>query len=173
MREQIKGLLLGIGVLILAGLAIVFYQTLQATILTNPFTSTSSTPTITENNLPPIQPSLLLGTSTVLKIELATTSEARERGLSGRDSLAPDTGLLFIFPESALYGFWMKEMNFSIDIIWLNEAGEVVEITKEALPESYPKAFYPPEPVKYVLEVNAGYADENKIEIGDILSPLP
>lgn len=172
MREQIKGLLLGIGVLILAGLAIVFYQTLQATVLIKPTTPITSTEN-PESNLPPIQPSLLLGTSTILKLELATSSEARERGLSGRDSLAPDTGLLFIFPELALYGFWMKEMNFNIDIIWLNEAGEVVEITKEALPESYPKAFYPPEPVKYVLEVNAGYADENNIEIGDILSPLP
>lgn len=171
MRDQIKGLLLGIGVLVIAGLTLVFYQTLQQTVLNMP--ANIAEPEVEVASSTPILPSLVISTSTILKLEVATSSEARERGLSGRAELPADTGLLFIFPESALYGFWMKEMNFAIDIIWLKESGEILEITHEAKPESYPNAFYPPEPIKYVLEVNAGYATQNNLKIGDTLSPLP
>lgn len=171
MRDQIKGLLLGIGVLIVAGFSLVFYQTLQQTVLTNPLEVVPAPVEVASST--PALPSLLIGTSTILKLEVATSSEVRERGLSGRADLPADTGLLFIFPETALYGFWMKEMNFAIDIIWLAPDGKVVEITKEAKPESYPNAFYPPEPVKYVLEVNAGYAEQHNLKIGDILATLP
>src|SRR3989344_3214907 len=53
-----------------------------------------------------------------LNLELATTPEARARGLSGRARLAPDAGLLFIFATPAQPGFWMKGMNFALAIIW-------------------------------------------------------
>ncbi len=102
-----------------------------------------------------------------LQIDLADTPATRERGLSGRVALAPDHGMLFVFEKKDRYGFWMKEMNFSIDIIWIDEAKKVVHIEKNVSPESFPKIFTPTEPAKYVLEVSAGFSDRNGLMVGD------
>ena len=56
-----------------------------------------------------------------LQVDLALTDEEKARGLSGRESLDEDEGMLFVFDVPGNYGFWMKDMNFAIDIIWLNE----------------------------------------------------
>lgn len=98
-----------------------------------------------------------------INIEIADTNAERMQGLSGRESLETGRGILFIFPESGLYGFWMKDMNFSIDIIWLNGDLQPIGIEKNISPDSYPQVFYPPVPVKYVLEVNAG--ESNVLEL--------
>jgi len=89
-------------------------------------------------------------------LEIADTPKEREQGLSGRDSLPKENGLFFVFDRPDYYGFWMKEMKFPIDIVWFNEKKEVVGITRNLKPESYPKVFYPPQKIKYALEVNAG-----------------
>jgi len=75
--------------------------------------------------------------------------------------------MLFIFDNESLHGIWMKDMNFAIDILWIDEGYKVVDIKKDAKPESYPEVFIPEVPSKYVLEVNAGFLEENDIEIGD------
>ncbi len=82
----------------------------------------------------------------------------RERGLSGRESLDADQGMLFIFDEEGSYGFWMKDMNFSLDLVWIDGQKRVVGVTEDVSPETYPKSFYPLEPVRYVLELNSGQA---------------
>src|SRR3989344_2910459 len=105
-----------------------------------------------------------------IKIEIADESNEQSRGLSGREYLAPDGGMLFVFPERTIPGFWMKEMNFSLDFIWIDESGKIVEITKNVSPATYPKTFLPPSPIKYVLEVNAGWSDKNNIKIGNVVS---
>ena len=103
---------------------------------------------------------------TTFKVEIANTYDARARGLSGRKSLATDTGLLFLFDTPARYGFWMKDMSFPIDIIWIGDNGKVVFIEKDVKPSTYPKVFYSSGPANFVLELNAGAADNHSIKIG-------
>ena len=93
-----------------------------------------------------------------MALEIADTEGKRIRGLSGREYLADGTGMLFLFPSSGFYGFWMKDMNFSIDILWIDEDFKIVHIEREVHPDTYPKSFTSQEPAKYVLELNAGDA---------------
>jgi|CXWK01.1.fsa_nt_gi uncharacterized membrane protein (UPF0127 family) len=103
----------------------------------------------------------------LLKIDLANTPALRTLGLSGRGSLAPDHGMLFVFEKPDLHGFWMKEMNFSIDIIWIDASKKIVHIEERVSPESYPKIYIPDAQALFVLEVPAGFVTENKIRVGD------
>lgn len=107
--------------------------------------------------------------NSTIEIEVADTSEERSKGLSGRESLSKNRGLLFIYPEPDFYGIWMKDMKFSIDVIWFDENYRVIDIVQGVRPESFPKTFKPPAPAKYVLEVNAGFTSEYEIKIGDTL----
>lgn len=103
----------------------------------------------------------------VIPVELATTTATQARGLSGRTALAPGHGMLFVFEKPDRYGFWMKEMNFAIDILWIDAAKKIVHIVERVPPESYPKIFIPDVPAQFVLEVPAGFVVENKIRVGD------
>lgn len=107
---------------------------------------------------------------TSIAVEVADTEASREQGLSGRTGLNPDSGMLFIFGSPSLPGFWMKDMQFSLDMIFMDQNGAVVTIAKDATPESYqqqpPQVFYPAKPVVYVLEVPAGYAAARGISVG-------
>jgi uncharacterized membrane protein (UPF0127 family) len=98
-----------------------------------------------------------------LRLEYATTEAARERGLGGRTNIPADYGMLFIFPNSEKYGFWMKDMLVPIDMFWLNDQGQVVYIVQDAATSSYPNVFYPTSPALYVLETAAGFASEHDI----------
>lgn len=102
-----------------------------------------------------------------IKVNLALTPVAQEQGLSGRKNLAEDAGMLFIFDKPAKYSFWMKNMNFPIDIIWLSKDLRVVYLKKNALPESYPETFTPGADAEYVLEVVAGFSEKNNLKEGD------
>lgn len=99
--------------------------------------------------------------------EVATTAEARNRGLSARDELGEKNGMLFIFSKPDFHHFHMKDMNFPIDIIWLDENLRVVDITPQLDPDTYPETFTSHRPAQYVLEVNAGFADEYGINRDD------
>lgn len=89
-------------------------------------------------------------------VRIADTPDARERGLSGVPRLASSTGMLFLFDESAPREFWMKEMRFPLDIVWMDEVWRVVGITRNATPDSFPTRFPSPGPAQYALEVPAG-----------------
>lgn len=102
-----------------------------------------------------------------IKVDLALNSREHKHGLSGRNKLGGDEGMLFVFNHFGKYPFWMKDMNFAIDIIWISEDLKVVYIKKEARPESYPEQYIPDENAKYVLEVVSGFADENNLKVGD------
>lgn len=101
-----------------------------------------------------------------LEAELADTRASRELGLSGRKSMGDDEGLLFAFDKPGRYGFWMKDMQFPLDIIWINENGIVVSIERGLTPESYPKTFMNQSEASYVLEVNAGLAERFGLYLG-------
>ena len=110
----------------------------------------------------------------ILKVELALTVKQQEQGLSGRNNLGEDEGMLFVFNYIDKYSFWMKDMKFPLDIIWLSEDLHVVYIKENATPESYPESFSPNVDSKYVLEVNALFSQKNNLKVGDevhFLSP--
>lgn len=111
------------------------------------------------------------------KIDVADNPIKREIGLSYRKSMCTDCGMLFIFPREDFYGFWMKDMNFDIDIIFIDNDKKVVDIFSDIKKDSYNKN----EPgssekikntnaATYVLELNAGKAIEKNINIGDSVS---
>ena len=110
---------------------------------------------------------------TEISVELADTAQKRERGLSKRESLSEGEGMLFVFKqENIRQSFWMKDMNFAIDIIWISDE-EIIQIDEKVpppepgTPDSELKSYLPNQPIDYVLEVNAGFSDENNIKIGD------
>lgn len=105
----------------------------------------------------------------LIKVGIADSDEERVRGLSGRASLETGRGLLFIFQEAAEQGFWMKDMRFPIDIIWIDEHWRVSGIEASVSPASYPEIFYSETPVRYVLELNSGEASRLGIDIGSKL----
>ena len=98
--------------------------------------------------------------------EIVTSPEAQERGLDGRPEIPDNYGMLFVFPTKDRYGFWMKDMITSIDMIWLRDDGTIVKVDPEVDPSTYPTPYYPPEPVKYVLETRAGYAELHGWRVG-------
>ena len=101
-----------------------------------------------------------------LHVYVAKSPEEWQRGLSGLSGLAQDSGMLFIFNEPGVYYMWMKDMKFPIDIIWIDDNFRIIYIKENARPESYPERFGPKHQIRYVLEVNAGWIERNKIEIG-------
>lgn len=89
------------------------------------------------------------------KVEIADTEAKREQGLSGRASLPPGEGMLFEFAADTKPAFWMKEMNFPLDIAWLDPDFKIIGVERNVAPATYPQTFSPPRPIRYVLEVNA------------------
>lgn len=101
---------------------------------------------------------------------IAKTPSTRERGLSGYTAIAADQGMLFIFPKSEEVGFWMKDMDFPIDIVWMDKNKKVTGVSKNISPKTYPKTFPSPGNVQFVLELNAGSADVFGLTTGTPLS---
>jgi uncharacterized protein len=108
----------------------------------------------------------------MLQVEVAHTKEAITRGLSERMRLGENKGMLFVFEKPGIHGFWMKDMNFAIDIVWIGQDKRVVQIMEHIAPETFPKVFSPREPIQYVLEVNAGWARKSNIQLGDRIKGL-
>jgi len=103
----------------------------------------------------------------IFNVYIADTSSRRVQGLSGITWLDENEGLLFNFNESGQHPFWMKDMNFAIDIIWLDSDYRVVHIERNVSPDTYPNTFGGDVDSQYVLEVNSEQV--NGIEIGDTL----
>jgi uncharacterized protein len=98
---------------------------------------------------------------------VATSAAARAHGLSDTTELPADITKLFIFETSSRWGFWMKDMNYAIDMIWLDDLGKVVYVVASATPESYPgTTFVPPTVARYVLETVPGFAYAHGIATG-------
>ncbi len=106
-----------------------------------------------------------------IKVEVADTPEKMKLGLGGRDKLAEDEGMLFVYENKTPAVFWMKGMNFDLDIIWIAD-GKVVQIDNQvpAEPgedENSLKRYVSQQLVDFVIEVNAGFTQKNNIKIGD------
>lgn len=104
----------------------------------------------------------------VFHVTIADSDVLITRGLAGVDRINPDEGMLFIFPEIDGRSFWMKDMKFPLDIIWITN--DTVTGLAPNLPipidSNYP-IYSSPQPVNYVLEVNAGTIKQFNIKIGD------
>ncbi len=101
-----------------------------------------------------------------LQVEVASSESSRQWGLGGRDALAPGTGMLFVFNSDGRWGFWMKGMKFSIDIVWMEQDGVIVTVAHNVSPDTYPAVLTPSAPARYVLELPADFADVHNLAEG-------
>jgi len=107
-----------------------------------------------------------------IRAEVVDNEASRMKGLSGRESLALNEGMLFVFEKPDIYPFWMKEMKFSIDIIWLKN-NKIIEIINSAEPPTLNGktiTYTPRAEADIVLELNGGFCQENGVKIGDEVS---
>lgn len=105
---------------------------------------------------------------TCWNVEVADTPESRALGLMFRESLSENSGMWFVFPETGIYSFWMKNTLIPLDIIWINSEFEVVFIANAVPCEEDPCKGYNFEvPAKYILEVNSGTAERLDFGVGD------
>ena len=102
----------------------------------------------------------------ILQVDIADDDCKRTLGLSGKQSLN-DIGMLFVFEKAENYSFWMKDMNFPIDIVWIDDTFSVVGIEKNLSPSTYPKSYGREYKALYVLEVQANFSEKNNIKITD------
>lgn len=98
-------------------------------------------------------------------VTVANTPELRERGLSGTANLPKGAGMLFVFPYSSAWGIWMKDMNYALDILWIDQSGSIIYMEENITPESYPEVYRPNKSALYVLEVPTGFIASNNITL--------
>ncbi len=170
--------LVGVLVLSIIGCGSPATPTLPSTATPTPSATAvpTATPTATPSPTPQV-PQVSFG-DVAFAVELATTFGERALGLSGRSSIGRNSGMLFIYETDATPGFWMRGMLFPLDIIWIDGQGEVVGVSSDLSPApggSQPPLYYPPGPIRYVLEVNAGLAEELRIGPGSraLFSGIP
>ena len=110
-----------------------------------------------------------IGHRVTVTVEVARTEAEKVRGLSDRDRLAPDRGMLFVYGAPVRPLIWMRGMRFPLDILWIRD-GRVVDLVRGAkapAPDEAPQEFAPREDAQYVLEVPAGFAERHGIAVGD------
>lgn len=105
-----------------------------------------------------------------LSVEIADSPEEHAEGLMERTTLPNNQGMLFIFPDEKQRIFWMKNMSISLDILFMDAAGKIVDIKKDFHPcTADPCELYYSLPAMYVLEVNVGFVQKHGVEIGDVV----
>lgn len=111
-----------------------------------------------------------MGNSNIV-VEFARTSAEQARGLGGRNAIDADHGMLFVFNDPTIPGFWMKDMRFPIDIVWVRE-NRIIGVVENADPqigatESELKVYTPPSSVDSVIELHAGAFAASHAQVGD------
>ena len=102
-----------------------------------------------------------------INAEIADNPLKQMKGLMFRKFLPEDDGMIFIFSKEDYYGFWMMNTSIHLDIIWINSDMEIVHIEKNVQPCGILCPVYKSkEKARYVLEVNAGFVEKNKVEAG-------
>lgn len=99
-------------------------------------------------------------------VEIADTRALQERGLGGREGLCEYCGMLFPFDHPDRYGFWMKDMRFPIDILWIAR-GQIVFLEKSVDFHDQKRVYIPSEEADSVIELPAGSAERFNIHIGE------
>jgi uncharacterized protein len=116
-------------------------------------------------------PRAILPSGNVYRLELARTPEEQAQGLMFRESLPPNTGMLFVFDVAGPHRFWMKNTMIPLDMIWLDEAGRVTFVSADTPPcKADPCPNYGPDtPAARVLEIAGGMAAKEKVTIGSVI----
>ena len=120
-------------------------------------------------------PAVMIG-DVVLPVELAITREEQRQGLSDRPSLAPGTGMLFVFESDGRRQFWMKNMHFPLDMVWIGSDCAVGEISGDVpapppgTDDSDVVRVSPEQEAQYVLEINGGEAAALGLAANDMVS---
>jgi len=109
---------------------------------------------------------------TDITLEVVSAPADLQKGLSGRQSLPNKHGMLFLFQENDYHGIWMKGMQMSIDIIWVNEFNEIIYIERNVSPDSYPTIYRPSSRARFVVEMQSGFVDTYWLKAGDLLQIL-
>jgi len=164
-------------VIILLVLAGLFYLSSKQSYSYFTLSPTTTSATASSNTLavatstPADQPEVIID-NVPIAVDLSITNAQIQQGLSGRPTLGTDDGMLFLFTKPAIYRFWMPNMNFPLDMIWINN-NKIVDISAD-VPTTFDPAhpiFYTPKvPAQYVLEVNAHFSKNNGIGIGDTVT---
>ncbi len=106
--------------------------------------------------------------------QIADTLDKQMQGLSDRTNLPQGTGMIFVFPNAAVQYMWMKDMKFSLDMVWLDQNKKVTYIATDVTPETYeknpPQIFFSPTPSLYVIELPNGDASRLGITQSSLLS---
>jgi hypothetical protein len=121
-------------------------------------------------NKHPLSATITIG-NTKFTVDLAVTPKDKLTGLSFRKVLLPQHGMLFIYENKDKYPFWMKDMNFPLDFVWI-DGNKVVDITTNIPPATTDNlsVVAPVAPINKVLEINAGEVNKFNIQIGDTVT---
>ena len=114
------------------------------------------------------QKNVLAVRGSVLGAYVVDTEEQRMQGLSEKGFLPSGMSMLFVFDKPDTYGIWMKDMNFPLDIVWLDKDKKIIYTLSHVDPSTYPHVFYPPTEALYVLEVRSGFLENQGIKVGDM-----
>lgn len=107
---------------------------------------------------------LLLG-GKPFSVDVVTTEAEKQQGLSGRPGLGQNEAMLFVYNETANRCLWMKDMRFTIDMIWLSADKQIIAIERSVSPESYPKIYC--HDGQYLVETSSGIAESLGLQTGD------
>ena len=102
-----------------------------------------------------------------LWLEEVSTPSTMQRGLSRRAVLPENSGMIFDFGTMGYQKMWMKDMNFSLDFIWIDDQSNVVGVRENVSPQTWPETFATERPARYVVEVNAGWIARHAVHAGD------
>lgn len=100
----------------------------------------------------------------IFATEVMDNDSLRQKGLSERSNMPDNNAMLFKFESIGERCFWMKDMKFAIDIIWLNNEGSISAIETNVQPDTYPKKYC--HSGRSVLEFTAGQVEVNGLKIG-------
>ena len=119
----------------------------------------------------PVTPRIVLPDGFPVTVEIAADDDTRTQGLMFRDHLADDRGMIFHFPETGEYAFWMKNTLIPLDMVWIDEAHRIAHVAHDVPPcKADPCPSYPPNArARYVLELAAGVAAKHHLKDGDAL----
>jgi len=101
-------------------------------------------------------------------LEIASTNKERKIGLSNRQNLCTNCGMLFVFKRERIYPFWMKNTFIPLDMIWLNKKNEIVKIAT-VLETNSEKRYANKIKAKYVIELNANEVFKRDLKVGDVI----
>ncbi len=125
-----------------------------------------------QNSTKSLAPSTVKIKNLVIHVDLAVTQDQQEKGLSIKNNMTDNEGMLFPFKTPGDYSFWMKDMKFPLDILWINSSNQIHHIEKNLQPCTFILFCPSVSPGThsnsiYVLEVNSGYTTKHNVNVGD------